>query len=48
MRIVASYDVVLIATNDDAFDYRTIQNHARLVSIRAAFTPKAGPNIVKA
>jgi len=45
---IASYDVVLLATNHDAFDYRVIQNHAKLVVDTRGVYPKGGPNIVKA
>jgi UDP-N-acetyl-D-glucosamine dehydrogenase len=45
---IASYDVVLLATNHDAFDYRVIQNHAQLVVDTRGVYPKGGPNIVKA
>ena len=45
---LGSYDVVLIATNHDAFDYRVIQNHAKLIVDTRGVYPKGGPNIVKA
>jgi len=45
---IASYDVLLLATNHDAFDYRVIQNHAKLVVDTRGVYPKGGPNIVKA
>ena len=45
---IASYDVVLLATNHDAFDYRLIQNHARLVVDTRGVYLKGGTNIVKA
>jgi UDP-N-acetyl-D-glucosamine dehydrogenase len=44
---VASYDLVLLATNHDVFDYEMIRQNSRLiVDTRGAFT--AGANIVKA
>ncbi len=45
---IASFDVVLLATNHDAFDYAQLKQHARLVvDTRGVFT-EAAPNIVKA
>lgn len=47
-RSIASYDVVLVATNHDDFDYEMIKAHARLiVDTRGVFLTPA-PNIVKA
>ncbi len=45
---VGSYDVVLLATNHDAFDYSMIQAHAKLiVDTRGVYLDPA-PNIVRA
>lgn len=45
---LASYDVVLLATNHDAFDYALIEKHARLiVDTRGVYT-EPRPNVVKA
>jgi UDP-N-acetyl-D-glucosamine dehydrogenase len=45
---VAGYDLVLLATNHDAFDYALIAKHARLlVDTRGVYLDPA-PNIVKA
>jgi len=45
---IASYDVVLLATNHDAFDYVLLKQHARLiVDTRGVYT-EAAPNVVKA
>jgi UDP-N-acetyl-D-glucosamine dehydrogenase len=45
---IASYDVILLATNHDAFDYALLKQHAQLiVDTRGVFT-EAAPNIVKA
>lgn len=45
---IASYDLVLIGTNHDAFDYTFIQRHAKLiVDTRGVFLTPAS-NIVKA
>lgn len=47
-RTVASYDVVLVATNHDAFDYAMIGKHAKLiVDTRGVYLEPAG-NVVKA
>jgi UDP-N-acetyl-D-glucosamine dehydrogenase len=45
---IAAYDAVIVATDHDAFDYRVIQNHARLVVDTRGVYPKGGSNIVKA
>ena len=45
---IASYDLVLLATNHDAFDYRVIQNHAKVVVDTRGVYLKGGENIVKA
>jgi len=42
------YDVVLIATNHDAFDYEMIRGHARLIVDTRGVYRKAAPNIVRA
>jgi UDP-N-acetyl-D-glucosamine dehydrogenase len=45
---IASYDLVLLATNHDAFDYEKIREHARLiVDTRGVYLDPA-PNVVKA
>jgi UDP-N-acetyl-D-glucosamine dehydrogenase len=45
---ISSYDVVLLATNHDAFDYAMIGRHARLiVDTRGVYLEPAG-NVVKA
>jgi UDP-N-acetyl-D-glucosamine dehydrogenase len=45
---LARYDVVLLATNHDAFDYGMIQKHAKLlVDTRGVYLQPA-PNVVKA
>ena len=47
-RTLASYDVVLLATNHDAFDYGQIREHAKLiVDTRGVYLPRA-ENVVKA
>lgn len=47
-RVVASYDVVLVATNHDAFDYAMIKQHAKLiVDTRGVYLDPAS-NVVKA
>ena len=45
---LAAYDVVLIATNHDAFDYEQIQRHAKLVVDTRGVYPKSTPNVVAA
>jgi UDP-N-acetyl-D-glucosamine dehydrogenase len=45
---LARYDLVLVATNHDAFDYKLVQKHARLiVDTRGVFLEPA-PNVIKA
>ena len=45
---VAAYDLVLLATNHDAFDYALVRRHARLiVDTRGVYLDPA-PNVVKA
>jgi UDP-N-acetyl-D-glucosamine dehydrogenase len=45
---VASYDMVLLATDHDAFDYQMIQTHARLIIDTRGVYQAAAPNVVKA
>ncbi|WP_418118474.1 nucleotide sugar dehydrogenase [Variovorax sp. 350MFTsu5.1] len=45
---VASYDLVLIATNHDAFDYSMIQTHAKLIVDTRGVYLDSMPNIVRA
>jgi UDP-N-acetyl-D-glucosamine dehydrogenase len=45
---IASYDVLLIGTNHDAFDYRLIQNHAQLIVDTRGVYISGGRNIIKA
>jgi UDP-N-acetyl-D-glucosamine dehydrogenase len=45
---IASYDVVLLATNHDAFDYELIQKHARLIVDTRGVYQQPLPNVVKA
>jgi UDP-N-acetyl-D-glucosamine dehydrogenase len=45
---IASYDVVLVATNHDAFDYDLIARHARLIVDTRGVYLEPGANIVKA
>jgi UDP-N-acetyl-D-glucosamine dehydrogenase len=45
---LASYDVVLVGTNHDAFNYEEIKSHARLVVDSRGVYLKPAPNIVKA
>ncbi|MDR6453087.1 nucleotide sugar dehydrogenase [Variovorax paradoxus] len=45
---VASYDVVLIATNHDAFDYPMVQTHAKLIVDTRGVYLDPMPNIVRA
>jgi UDP-N-acetyl-D-glucosamine dehydrogenase len=45
---VAGYDLVLLATNHDAFDYEMIGAHARLVVDTRGVYLEPAPNIVKA
>ncbi|HAT29414.1 MAG TPA: UDP-N-acetyl-D-glucosamine dehydrogenase [Janthinobacterium sp.] len=46
--VIASYDVVLLATNHKAFDYKLIQEHARLIVDTRGVYLNPSPNIVKA
>lgn len=44
---IASYDLVLLATNHSAFDYDLIQQHAKvIVDTRGVFSASL-PNVVK-
>jgi len=45
---VPQYDLVLIATNHDAFDYEMIREHARLVVDTRGVYRQPAPNIVRA
>jgi UDP-N-acetyl-D-glucosamine dehydrogenase len=45
---VASYDMVLIATNHDAFDYLMIQAHAKLIVDTRGVYLEPMPNVVRA
>jgi UDP-N-acetyl-D-glucosamine dehydrogenase len=45
---LASYDVVLLATNHDAVDYARVQKHARLIIDTRGVYLEPAPNVVKA
>ncbi len=45
---IASYDLVLIATNHDVFDYEMIRRNAQLIVDTRGTYSRAAPNIVKA
>ncbi|WDZ96589.1 nucleotide sugar dehydrogenase [Herbaspirillum sp. WKF16] len=45
---IASYDVLLLATNHDAFDYELILNNAKLIIDTRGVYLSAAPNVVKA
>jgi UDP-N-acetyl-D-glucosamine dehydrogenase len=45
---IASYDVLLLATNHDAFDYALIQKHAHLIVDTRGVYQQPLPNVVKA
>ncbi|CAN0163722.1 unnamed protein product, partial [Phaeothamnion confervicola] len=45
---VSSYDLVLVATNHDAFDYAMVGTHARLIVDTRGVYLKPAPNVVKA
>lgn len=45
---VASYDLVLIATNHDSFDYPMIQTHAKLIVDTRGVYLDSMPNVVRA
>ncbi|WP_334190673.1 nucleotide sugar dehydrogenase [Noviherbaspirillum sp.] len=44
---IASYDLVLLATNHSAFDYDLIQKHAQLIVDTRGVYSEARPNVVK-
>ena len=45
---IASYDALLLATNHDVFDYKMIQQHARLIVDTRGVYLKPAANVVKA
>jgi UDP-N-acetyl-D-glucosamine dehydrogenase len=45
---IASYDVLLLATNHKAFDYELIRSHAKLIIDTRGVYLNPGPNVVKA
>ncbi|MCX7890832.1 MAG: nucleotide sugar dehydrogenase [Burkholderiales bacterium] len=45
---VASYDLVLVATNHDAFDYDLVRNHAKLIVDTRGVYLEPAANVVKA
>lgn len=45
---IASYDVVLLATSHNAFDYDLIREHARLIVDTRGVFLNPMPNLVKA
>jgi UDP-N-acetyl-D-glucosamine dehydrogenase len=45
---LARYDLVLIATNHDAFDYEMIRKHAKLIVDTRGVYREAAPNVVRA
>ncbi len=45
---IGSYDVVLLATNHDAFDYALVQRHAKLIVDTRGVYLEPAPNVVKA
>jgi UDP-N-acetyl-D-glucosamine dehydrogenase len=45
---IASYDVVLVATNHDAFDYKAIQKHAKLIVDSRGVYLQPAANVIKA
>jgi UDP-N-acetyl-D-glucosamine dehydrogenase len=44
---IASYDLLLLATNHSAFDYEMIQRHAKVIVDTRGVYPNALPNVVK-
>ena len=46
--VVASYDVVLLTTNHDAFDYAIIQRHAKIVVDTRGVYADPAPNVISA
>jgi UDP-N-acetyl-D-glucosamine dehydrogenase len=47
-RALASYDVVLLATNHDAFDYQQIREHSKLIVDTRGVYQQPAQNVVKA
>jgi UDP-N-acetyl-D-glucosamine dehydrogenase len=47
-RALASYDVVLLATNHDAFDYQQIREHSRLIVDTRGVYEQPAQDVVKA
>ena len=45
---LANYDVLLLATNHDKFDYKFIKEHANLIIDTRGIYREGGSNIVKA
>ncbi|HLX79275.1 MAG TPA: nucleotide sugar dehydrogenase [Burkholderiales bacterium] len=45
---IASYDVILLATNHDAFDYALLKRHGRLIVDTRGVFIQAAPNVIKA
>ncbi|MBM3518855.1 MAG: UDP-N-acetyl-D-glucosamine dehydrogenase, partial [Alphaproteobacteria bacterium] len=45
---IVKFDLVLLATNHDAFDYKMIQAYAKLIVDTRGVYPDPGPNVVKA
>ena len=45
---LAEYDLVLVATNHDAFDYELIRRHARLIVDTRGVYREPAPHIVRA
>jgi len=44
---IASYDLVLLATNHSAFDYQMIQQHARVIVDTRGVYPHTLENVVR-
>jgi len=45
---VAGYDLVLLATDHQAFDYALVRSHARLIVDTRGVYLEPAPNVVKA
>ena len=45
---IPGYDLILVATNHDAFDYGLIRKHARLIVDTRGVYLEPAPNVVKA
>jgi UDP-N-acetyl-D-glucosamine dehydrogenase len=45
---ISSYDVILLATNHDAFDFQLIQNHAQLIVDTRGVYQRGPSNVIKA